>query len=122
MAGLDRVTGKPLEGWPHVAQSIRVILSTPIGTRVMRRTFGSWIPYLVDAPSTQDTLTRVFVAAATALDIWEPRFILQRVTVINAVPGHLEIDIDGLEILDGHLSRGAEMRPLRVRVPIGAAA
>lgn len=117
MAGIDRETKQPLDGWGHIAQSIQVILTTPIGTRVMRREFGSWVPYLVDAPATQENLTRVFVAIATALDIWEPRFVLQRVEVPEAEAGRLVLDIHGIEIIDGHLNpQDQRRREISVRV------
>ena len=37
----------------HIDQSIGDILSTPIGTRVMRPDYGSRIPRLVDRPINQ---------------------------------------------------------------------
>ena len=41
MTGMDRETGKSLSGIEHLRQSIRDILTTPIGSRVMRRDYGS---------------------------------------------------------------------------------
>src|SRR3546814_12586651 len=43
MIGVDRATGQRLDGNDHLAQSIGDILSTPIGTRVMRRDYGSML-------------------------------------------------------------------------------
>lgn len=40
MAGVDRRTGKVIGQADHIRQSIEVILTTPTGSRVMRRTFG----------------------------------------------------------------------------------
>jgi len=37
MTGIDASTGKALGGIAHVRQSVRDILTTPLGTRVMRR-------------------------------------------------------------------------------------
>lgn len=91
--------------------------SAPDRARVVWPEFGSWVPYLVDAPATQETLTRVFVAVATALDIWEPRFVLQRVEVPEAEPGRLVLDIHGIEIIDGHLNpQDQRRREISVRV------
>lgn len=50
MNGMDATTGKPLSGDAHLAQSVADILTTPIGSRVMRRSYGSLIPSLIDAP------------------------------------------------------------------------
>ncbi|WP_375666036.1 MULTISPECIES: GPW/gp25 family protein, partial [unclassified Bartonella] len=49
-SGMDRTTGKPLTGIDHLRQSILDILSTRIGSRVMRRDYGSRVAELIDAP------------------------------------------------------------------------
>lgn len=46
MLGTDANTGKALEGMAHLRQSIRDILGTPLGSRVMRRDYGSELPAL----------------------------------------------------------------------------
>lgn len=43
--GMNRETGKALTGIEHIQQSIRDILVTPIGSRVMRRKYGSALVY-----------------------------------------------------------------------------
>lgn len=40
MVGIDAATGKPINEPEHIRQSIRKILRTPTGSRVMRRDFG----------------------------------------------------------------------------------
>jgi Bacteriophage baseplate protein W len=47
MNGIDASTGKNISGLAHLRQSVRDILSTPIGTRVLRRDYGSRLPRLV---------------------------------------------------------------------------
>jgi uncharacterized protein len=81
MIGMDRLAGKRLSGDAHLAQSIGTILSTPIGTRVMRRDFGSLLFELIDQPFNAMTRLRMFAATAVALARWEPRIRLTRVTV-----------------------------------------
>ena len=54
MIGMSAVTGKPLEGLDHLRQSIADILSTPIGTRVGRREYGSLLAELVDLDNRTD--------------------------------------------------------------------
>lgn len=39
MNGISATTGRPLSGIDHLRQSIRDILTTPIGSRVMRRLY-----------------------------------------------------------------------------------
>jgi len=79
--GFDKKTGKQLTGIDHLRQSINDILTTPIGTRVMRRDYGSEVQDLVDAPMNENTFVRIFAATAIALDKWEPRFKLSQLKV-----------------------------------------
>jgi len=96
MIGMDASTGKPLSGDAHLAQSIGDILSTPIGTRVMRRDYGSALFELLDAPMNALTRLRLFAATAVALARWEPRLKLTRVSVADpAVPGRFALTIEG---------------------------
>lgn len=83
MIGMSATTGKPLAGDAHLVQSIADILTTPIGTRVMRRDYGSALFELLDAPLNALTRLRLFAASADALRRWEPRIRLTRVALID---------------------------------------
>jgi len=83
--------GEQISGLDHLKQSVFDILRTPIGTRVLRRDYGSEVPALIDQPMNSQTIIKVFAAAAEALDKWEPRFDLKYIGVDNALPGSLEI-------------------------------
>jgi len=67
---------------------VRDILTTPIGTRVMRRDYGSRLMELVDAPLTPATLTEIYAAAAEALGRWEPRLRVERIRASAAGGGN----------------------------------
>lgn len=96
MIGMDRRTGKPLHGDSHLAQSVTDILSTPIGSRVMRRDYGSLLFQLVDAPLNAITRLRLFAAVAIALSKWEPRIRLTRVDVGQGnSAGQVDVAIEG---------------------------
>ena len=56
-----------------IAQAIRVILSTPIGQRVMRPTFGSRLHELIFAPANPETFGLAEMYVQDALNFWEPR-------------------------------------------------
>ena len=99
--GMNAVTGRKLTGKEHLEQSIRDILATPIGTRVMRRTYGSRLPDLRDAPMTPGLNVEIFAAVAEALNAWEPRFKLARVQVVAAEPGHLTLTLNGTYLPNG---------------------
>jgi len=78
--GIDRRTGQVLSGWPHVLQSLEVIFTTRIGERIMRRTFGSYVPALLGRENlVTSAVTRFFVAIIVAIELWEPRFRVVRI-------------------------------------------
>lgn len=79
MAGMARTTGASLDGLDHIRQSVADILSTPMGTRVGRRDYGSLVPELVDQPMTPANILRLYAATAVAITRWEDRLRLRRV-------------------------------------------
>ena len=93
MPGTNNQTGKELTGLAHLRQSVRDILTTPIGTRVMRRGYGSRLMELVDSPLTPATLTDIYAAANEALSRWEPRLRVERIkaTPVSAIPGSARV-------------------------------
>ena len=97
MRGLSSTTGKALEDRAHLEQSIRDILTTPIGSRVMRREYGSRLFELVDRPLSPALRIDIVMATAVALHRWEPRIRLTRVDVTEVLEkGHLALDIEGI--------------------------
>lgn len=97
MIGMDATTGARLSGDGHLAQSIGRILSTPIGTRCMRRDFGSALLELIDQPFNALTRLRMFAAIAVALDRWEPRLKLTRVSVDQVeAPSRITVTVEGV--------------------------
>jgi phage baseplate assembly protein W len=95
MSGLSATTARLLPEEQHLVQSINDILSTPLGSRVMRRDYGSDLPRLIDAPVNGETLVDLYAATAEAIDRWEPRFDLRRVEVADAVAGKLSLTLTG---------------------------
>jgi phage baseplate assembly protein W len=73
-AGVNRVTGAPLAGFAHVEQSLAVIFTTRLTSRVLRRTFGFAGVRLLGQPLTPDRLLRFYMAIVIAVELWEPRF------------------------------------------------
>ena len=96
MNGIDATSGRALAGIDHLRQSIRDILTTPIGTRVMRRDYGSRLYQLVDAPLTRATILDLYAATAEALATWEPRIDVQEVRASEAEPGRIVISLTGI--------------------------
>jgi phage baseplate assembly protein W len=84
--GMQASTGVAINGVDHLMQSIHTILTTPVGSRVMRRSFGSLLPELIDQPDNAATRVRVFAAVAGALMRWEPRLRISRVQLASGAP------------------------------------
>ena len=113
---MNRTTGAAISGLEHLRQSVGDILSTPIGSRVMRREYGSLVPELIDHPDNLATQVRVFSAVASALLRWEPRFRLTRVGVQRDAerPGYALIE------LHGSYHEGRRPAPLSLQVSVTA--
>ena len=99
--GMSAETGRAITGADHLRQSVRDILTTPVGTRVMRRDYGSRVPDLVDSGD----LAAIQSAAAEALAVWEPRIELSRVLARRGAEGRIEIDIEGVDVETGDAFR-----------------
>jgi phage baseplate assembly protein W len=93
IAMMNRSTGRWLTPLEHLRQSITVILSTPIGSRLMRRDFGSMLPYLVDRPVAMRFRTDLYYATARALKRWEPRVKVKRVAMRLLSDTKVRIDL-----------------------------
>jgi phage baseplate assembly protein W len=81
MNGVNSRTGKRLSGVAHLRQSVSDILTTPIGSRVLVRDYGSDLFSLVDNPRDDLARLQIIAASATALARWEPRLKVTRVLI-----------------------------------------
>ncbi|WP_171178657.1 GPW/gp25 family protein [Ruegeria sp. HKCCD8929] len=101
MYGINATSGRMLGGIDHLRQSIRDILTTPIGSRVMRRDYGARLFDLIDAPYSSATKLAIIAATAEAIMTWEPRIEVENVTLRTFEPGHVIIDLTGRYLPDG---------------------
>jgi hypothetical protein len=62
-----------------VKESIWIILRTSLGERVYRPNFGCRLSELAFAPLNNDTLLQIRIYVTEALEVWEPRIILNDV-------------------------------------------
>lgn len=111
MAGVNAQTGKSLDGIEHIRQSIADIITTPIGSRVMRREYGSLVPELLDMPMNDALLMQVYAATIIAVSQWEPRVRITgtRRIVSTESPGAAVMELIG-ETVDG--------QPITAGVPL----
>lgn len=94
MTGMSRTTGRRLDEVAHIRQSIADILTTPLGSRVMRRDYGSLLPELIDHPQNDATMLQLYAAAVTALITWEPRLRIRRIAYSMDGPTGV-LDLEG---------------------------
>jgi uncharacterized protein len=81
--GVNRDTGRMLQGWEHVEQSMKVIFATPFHERILRRWVGSYVPYILGETYVQRVVTRFFWAIAVSIDLWEPNYRIKQVAYMN---------------------------------------
>jgi phage baseplate assembly protein W len=97
MIGMDAMTGRAINGLDHIRQSLASILTTPIGSRVMRRDYGSEVPDLIDQPLNGATQLRLYAATAHAVMLWEPRISLTGVQLERGLqPGAATLILQGI--------------------------
>lgn len=97
MSGMNRTTGRKIaDEAEHIRQSIRDILTTPVGTRVMRRDYGSILPSLIDQPGNPANRLRLMSATVMAIINWEPRVSVQRATIVLDIDGRVTVDLDAV--------------------------
>ena len=91
---MNRTTGAAIATLQHITQSLADILTTPLGSRVMRRDYGSELFYLIDQPQHQATRLRLMAATVQALINWEPRITITRVDVLGGgMDGALTVEL-----------------------------
>lgn len=105
--GVDRTTWRVLSGWPHVVQSLHVIFTTYFGQRVMRRWFGSFVPPILGQNMVPSTVLKFWTAVCVAIDLWEPRFKVTKITPFGSPEqmrlGSIGFRVEGVYRPRGHL-------------------
>ncbi|WP_420866928.1 GPW/gp25 family protein [Citrobacter gillenii] len=109
--GMNQQDGTRLTELDHVRQSVRDILVTPVGSRLMRREYGSLIPDLIDEAQNPATRLRVMAATYGALCRWETRIRLTTINITSATDGSMVVDLTGTHVDGG---------PVNLSVGLGA--
>lgn len=91
--GMDRHTGRAISGVDHVRQSIADILSTPLGTRICNRRYGSDLPNLVDSAANAAGIQRLYAATARAISIHYPQIRVSNISIDTQIAGSATISI-----------------------------
>lgn len=96
LTGMSRTGGVAISGDDHLAQSIADIVTTPLGSRVMRRDYGCLLFDLIDRPLGPATMLLCSMAIAIALARWEPRIELRAVRIEGEfAAGQAVVTIEG---------------------------
>lgn len=90
---MSSADGSALDDEAHLHQSVGDILLTPIGSRVMRREYGSAVFSLIDQPDNAATRLKLMSAACIALWRWEPRLTPIAVTIETTNQGAVQMTV-----------------------------
>jgi phage baseplate assembly protein W len=83
-----------VDGDPEVAQSLRLLLMTAAGERVMRSQFGTEAPRLVFAPGSETNKNLLESSIRDAVRDYEPRVVLDDVVVSEQPMSPERVDIE----------------------------
>lgn len=93
--GIDPATGAMAEDTAHIQHSMRDILTTPLGSRVERRDYGSLVPELIDHPANAANRLRLLACTVMAISRWDNRIAIDRIGFTLDAAGKMFIDIFG---------------------------
>jgi phage baseplate assembly protein W len=99
MRGMSRETGKFLDDLEHLKQSIVDIFTTPVDSRVMCREYGSNLFYLTDKPVNKELFPQIYAAVAEAIERWEPRLKLEKITILEIKEGKITLSLKGIYLM-----------------------
>lgn len=88
-------TGERISDVDHISQSIGDILRTPVGSRVMRREYGSLLSQMIDQPQTPALELQIMAACYMAILKWEPRVRLTSITTARQFNGQMVVEVTG---------------------------
>ncbi len=109
--GMNSHTGLSISEVEHIRQSVRDILVTPVGSRIMRREYGSLLSALIDQPQTPALRLQIMAACYSAIQKWEPRVRLSTITFERGEDdGAMYVDMTGM--------RSASGQPFSITLPL----
>lgn len=106
LVDIDRESGELISGWPRIKQSIFVILTTRLRTRLMRLWWGSDFINIQDKPGNEEVLFSGMMAAISAINTYEPEFKVTKVAIeAFDATGDITFTIEGVDLVDAQLKR-----------------
>lgn len=98
---MSRETGKQLTEIEHIKQSLADLISTPIGSRLMRRRYGTKLANLLDQPTSEALFLKCYSTIYTAILLWEPRVEISRLYVSEVNQGKTVLNLEGTIVQSG---------------------
>ena len=98
---ISRENGKPLTEIEHIKQSLADLISTPIGSRIMRRDYGTQLANLIDQPTSESLYLKCYSTIYIAVLRWEPRIEISKIFISSQEQGKQVLDIEGVLIQSG---------------------
>ena len=92
---MSRYTGAEIAELEHIRESLEDIAITPIGSRVMRRNYGTLLFNLIDQPIGEALYLRIYSTLYAAYVRWENRIEISQIQVVELNKGQLILDIVG---------------------------
>lgn len=93
--GMNRNSGLAVDDLDHIRQSLSDILGTPIGSRLMRRDYGSLLSDLIDMPMNDALPLQIMAACYMAVLKWEPRVSLTGIAFSITEAGKMVVELSG---------------------------
>lgn len=93
---MSRSDGTTLTEIEHIHQSLEDISTTPIGSRLMRREYGTLLVNLIDQPISESLYLKVYSTLYSAYVRWEDRIEISHINVANVSNGQLVLDVAGI--------------------------
>ncbi|WP_151710699.1 GPW/gp25 family protein [Acinetobacter brisouii] len=98
---MSRETGLSISEVESIKQSIQDIITTPIGSRVMRREYGSNIPNLIDQPMNDALIVKLYSAIYTPILRWEDRISIESLNISDVSSGSMQLDLEAVHTISG---------------------
>ena len=100
---IDRRTGAVIDNYSSAVQAVEVILITRVGELLMLRQFGGGVSALLGRLMTPQLFAVCRILISAAIDIWEPRFRVRKISVDGTT--------DGLRLGNATFSVEVDWRP-----------
>ena len=100
LVGVDRRTGRAISGIDHLYQSIADLITTRIGSRVMRPEYGSHLSAMVDLGITPGLASSYQAEVSRAIQRWYPIFSVKSVRAVSITGGQITFSIAGVYLGD----------------------